>query len=236
MKRGYLACEFFPNADRRQVQRRLQPVWTVHYQECMDQLYGMSRKQARPPTLSAFPEPLPSYVNSDLTASTLAVSYRYWLNHYTDGRPEGALYIVVNWLHEVFETVVTRKVKRHWELMDLRDEWIRTKKLAFSPSTHGLTESHNQYLYDSHLLGLGKEVSTKDVYVHKSAKQHKQDAFDKSKKGRKAAAAAKKAGKAKKKTREPDVVMFNREAFVAEDRQGNQYKHSDECFESLRDD
>ncbi|KAI8940355.1 hypothetical protein NX059_004048 [Plenodomus lindquistii] len=172
LAKGILACAYAPDPENARVIRCMQPLWSVHYDECMRELYGDTRIRRLPPVGFKIPKIHDHVTGDDAGVNTMMELYYVYMQQYSDGRPEGSNYIIIAWLEELFHAVTRRASERFWSLVDLHSYWEKEGKLAVAPSINGVTESHLQDLRNTYNMSTGNESS--DGYTHASDRQRRQ--------------------------------------------------------------
>lgn len=168
---GYLSYQYAPNPTSKRVFRRLEPIWTTSYVKCMQELYPSTVKHRPPPVVSQIPETIPPLKNGNLDRDFMTTHYNNLVSIYADGRPEGALYIILNLLHEIHNAVLKGNQSRFGYLVSLYNKWSENGSLEVSMGTHGLTHAHEEQLRNDYLRSQNKLPLGTSVYTHESPKE-----------------------------------------------------------------
>ncbi|KAJ4361892.1 hypothetical protein N0V83_010833 [Neocucurbitaria cava] len=160
--RGILACNFAPQASSGDIYRALTPTWTIHYQRAMEEMFG-GREIPPIPTQPHIPQAPEQLVGSAPELVVCAV-YNAVIHRYSDGRPEGSTYIVIQWFKELYQAFKSRDNDRFRELIRLHKRWEADGTLVVNEETTGLQGPDlDQRRFEYH-AGLGEDVTNPSDY------------------------------------------------------------------------
>jgi len=123
LRSGYLAGSFTPHSRDGEYYRARKPIWTASYAGAMVELYGPDQVIPPMPALSTFLPALPADVDYQVTRELLANLYRAAISGYSDGQPEGATMIILQWMKELHSAMINNEYERFMAVYKLRGQW-----------------------------------------------------------------------------------------------------------------